>query len=604
MTIRRGRLLALALAALLAFPAAAQARSADIVDAHVGLRLAKDSSLLVSERLGFDYQGHFEGSYRDIVLRHGERIGDIKVSEGGKAYEPGGNTALGSNDAPGVFGATSMPDGVRIVWHYRATDEKRTFEISYRVFDAAVAYDDVIDVPWAVWGDQWKFGLPHLGADLTDRALDPANSAYRVWGHPRSVEGRTVRGRGVATLEASDIFDKTAVEMRVTVPRAPGRDVSGARHGAGAGLAKILAEEKGLDKDFNTPFQRAKRWLAHHALLLALILAALALLAMAAMRILARERPTSTPKYLSGPPDDAPPALAYGLAHEGDESNDTVLATLLDLVDRGYYDDKQATTETEELDIAISKAAKRPTAKLEPYEKKVLDFFDELIGDDSVAMSEMSDRIPEHDEGWRSRWNEMTTALDAADDGQLEWDRDYTGWQFLLGFAVIVCFGLVAWADIAVDHRGFGPIAIGVGTLLVVLFAGGNSVRRLAPEYRERSARWQAFSRWTADFPRLDDDPPATLDLWKRILVFGVAFGTADRMIASGRIPAPVLESAGNSGWAYLALNNQLAMSSFTGASFSSGFASQVAPESSGGGGGFSGGGGGGFSGGGGGGSW
>ena len=36
---------------------------------------------------------------------------------------------------------------------------------------------------------------------------------------------------------------------------------------------------------------------------------------------------------------------------------------------------------------------------------------------------------------------------------------------------------------------------------------------------------------------------PATLDLWKRILVFGVAFGTAKRLIDSGRIPAPVLES-------------------------------------------------------------
>jgi len=70
-------------------------------------------------------------------------------------------------------------------------------------------------------------------------------------------------------------------------------------------------------------------------------------------------------------------------------------------------------------------------------------------------------------------------------------------------------------------------------------------------------------------------------------------------------IPAPVAESSGLDGhWSSAAFAGSLSHSSFDGGSFSSGFASQVAPESSsGGGGGFSGGGGG-FSGGGGGGSW
>ncbi len=78
-------------------------------------------------------------------------------------------------------------------------------------------------------------------------------------------------------------------------------------------------------------------------------------------------------------------------------------------------------------------------------------------------------------------------------------------------------------------------------------------------------------------------------------------------MIASGRIPAPVLDDAtGGNHWSSYAFTGGITSSSFSGSSFSAGFASQVAPQSSssGGGGGFSGGGGGGFSGGGGGGSW
>ena len=122
-------------------------------------------------------------------------------------------------------------------------------------------------------------------------------------------------------------------------------------------------------------------------------------------------------------------------------------------------------------------------------------------------------------------------------------------------------------------------------------------------ETRQRSACWQAFERWTDDFPRLSDDPPATLALWRRILVYAVAFGTAERIVKSGRIPAPVAEQADSAGlWTAYAFSSGGFGHSFN--SFGSGFSSQVAPESSSSSGGFSGGGGGGFSGGGGGGAW
>ena len=61
--------------------------------------------------------------------------------------------------------------------------------------------------------------------------------------------------------------------------------------------------------------------------LLAGIVTALLLLALGLMLWLAREHPTSAPEYTPEPPDDASPALAYGLAHEGEDSEDTVLAT-------------------------------------------------------------------------------------------------------------------------------------------------------------------------------------------------------------------------------------------------------------------------------------
>jgi hypothetical protein len=610
------RTIAAALAALVVLAAMAEpaaAKSYKIVDANVDLRLAANGDLLVREDLTFDFDGSFEGAYRDIPTIAGQRITDVQVSEGNRAYEPGGNTILGSFDRPGVFGTEESiagQRGERVVWHYRAADEVRTFTVTYRVRGGAIAYDDVIDIGWTVWGEQWDFDLDHLAASFTNPALDPQNPDYRVWGHPRDVEGETARGAGVATLEARDVHDHTAVEFRITMPRPANIDTSGMRVSDGDGLPKILADEKALDEDFNAPWPKTKRFLARHVVAVGLGLAALSALVMALLAFFSRERPTSTPEYLPEPPDTAGPALAYGLVHEGSDSNNSVLATLLDLVDRGYYKTTSVTTDEEKLDLAVEAipAENRPDGPVTDYEREVLEFFDALLDDDAVPMSEMRDKIPKHSDVWRGRWQKMTDALDAADDGELGWDRDLNPGRGLLALAMLIAFGVVTVAYVQVEERWLLPVTIGIATLIGIFIVPARTLRRVDPAHRERTAKWQAFERWTEDFPRLSDDPPQTLELWKRILVYGVVFGTAERMIRSGRIPEPVMQSAGSAdGWSAYAFSNAFNFSTLNGSSFSSGFASQVAPESSsGGGGGFSGGfsGGGSFGGGGGGGAW
>jgi uncharacterized membrane protein len=605
---RRHRLLGLVAAATLclALPASASARSLTVTDADVSMRVAPDAALLVSERLAIEFDGSWEAAYRDILLKKGEKISEVSVREGDRPFRPGGCTFEGCVDAAGTFGVAQTPggDGIRIVWHHKTSDQTRTFTVSYRVEDALVAYTDVLDLEWQVWGDQWDFDLENLTASLTNPTLNPDDPRYRVWGKPREVEGETFRDSGVARLEASDVREGQFVEMRVTIPRGPQQGVGAARPGAGEGLPGILDEEQQNDDEYNSFFNRTKRWIAENALLISLVLAALAVTLLFLLARTTTEHKTSAPRYLPEPPDDAAPALAYGLAKEGADSADTVLATLLDLVDRGYYEAGQATTEDEKLDLALAKKSGRPPGKLEPYEKEVLDFFDELLKGDTVPMSEMRDRIPEHSSTWRSRWESMTSALNDADQGQLVWDRNENGKRWLLVLGTVAAFAIVILCCRSVHESWLGPALLGVLTLLLLVVYPSSRLKRLAPEYGERSAKWKAFERWTEDFPTLKDDPPATLELWKRILVFGVAFGTAERMIDSGRIPAPVMEASG-AGWSTYYFHGGVSDTAFDGSSFGSGFASQVAPESSssGGGGGFSGGGGG-ASGGGGGGGW
>jgi uncharacterized membrane protein len=113
--------------------------------------------------------------------------------------------------------------------------------------------------------------------------------------------------------------------------------------------------------------------------------------------------------------------------------------------------------------------------------------------------------------------------------------------------------------------------------------------------------RWDAFRRFLDDFPRFADAVPVQIEIWERLLVYGIAFGLADKILdeAKLRLPQEALAASpmGPTFWVIPWGGDDFA------GGLSSSFAPPPSPSSSSGGGGFSGGGGGSF-GGGGGGAW
>lgn len=585
----------------------------DIDRADVDIELQEDGSLIVTEALTFDFSGDFSGAYREFPLNSDARVTGVAVSERGRKYEPGASTGLGTFGFPETFGFEELPGGAdetfstegrrgrnfRVVWHYRASDEQRTFVISYRVVNATDVRDDVVDVTWTVWGDQWDFFLDDLEATVSAASGAAPQAA---WLRPRSLGGDTELG-AVASASAERIHRNEAVGFRAVFPRDAISSTAGTKPRSGAGLAAIAAQEAQLDEGSGI-WDDFRNLVARNVLLICLLIGGLAAASAALIYWRAREVRSATPEYLSEPPEDVPPALAYAIATEGKYDDDIVLATLLDLVDRGYYESRPSSGK--DLDLELRKAGDRPAAELTAYEVATLDFFDQLLDDEWVALGKMSDTIPKHSSKWRSRWENLNDALDQAEEGEISWDRDLRAARS--GLALVAGGALLAILAVYFSRTGHWviPTVALLATLLLIYALPSNWARRLEPGARQRNARWQAFRKWTDDFPRLDDDPPATLDLWRRILVYAVAFGTAERVAKSGRIPPPVAEEAAGQGLWVAGATHGHGFGSTSFAGFSSGFSSQVAPESSSssGGGGFSGGGGGGFSGGGGGGAW
>ena len=574
-------------------------RHYDITNANVNVELQRDGSLQVTEQLTFHFVGSFQGAFRAFPLNGDAKVTGVHVSEDGHPYQPGGATGLGSYSPPGTFGdvqEVGLP--FRIVWHYQASDEDRVFTLSYRVVNAATVHRDVVDSTWNVWGDQWDFALDHLNATFSAQS---GAAPQESWVRPRSLGDDPTIGAD-ATVSIDHLKAHQAVGMRAVFPRDAISSTSGAEVRNDQGLPAIEKDEAKQDEAEST-LDKLSLWANDNVLFICILIFGVAAVAMIVLYVLAREHGTDTPEYISEPPDDIPAALAYAYAKEGDYDERIVLATLLDLVDRGYYDSRP--DPGKDLDLQLKVPDKRPEGdrKLAKYETAVLDFFDKLLGDDWIALGKMSEKIPKHSNSWKNRWESMNEKLDEADKGKLKWDRDLHHWR--TGVAVVAVLLIVAVGILAAMRSGnIGtPVVALVGTLAVVFLLPVTYLKRLEAAPRQRMAQWRAFEKWTRDFPRLDDDPPSTLKLWRRILVYAVAFDTADRVTKSGRIPAPVGEEAATTGaWTSYAVYSGFQGNNFS--DFSSSFASQVAPVSSSSGGSSGGGGGGGFSGGGGGGAW
>ncbi|MDX6536393.1 MAG: hypothetical protein QOD37_734 [Gaiellales bacterium] len=617
--MKRCGLLALVLSALLAAPASALAdKSFTISQAAVGVTLARTGEVLVREDLTFSFDGFFTGAYRDIPLAGDVTAQDVELSEGGARYAPGGDTALGSSDAPGRFGFVRMPKGLRIVWHYRQDGGLRTFTLRYRLRGVVVAHDDAVEVAPQVWGRQWQFGLRSLTANVRAAGGLPGT---RAWIEPAWLHHRLSVSRGAAQAAVDDVPAQHSVTLRVLYPPAalaPGAPY--ARHVHDDILPATIAREQRAEARAGRDRRQLEDTLHHPwawilaAFLLAIVPAGL--LGSLAYWRFGRERPTGTAaKYVHEPPDDLAPALVPSLlAQHVVAGGDQMAATLFELVRRGRYKMTPVTREESTLlglhhkeidDVDLTRGDQ--SVELNAVEKPIAAIFDKLTQDGATALSRVQSTVrsmPTSDREW---FHGRSEAFASAVESQARRRSFWSGrgmvmkWLafvvFLLLGAAFLVAGIAGLADPPLVRQDLILTAIGAALALnaaVVLLLRASVWRRRGPELQASAEGWEAFRRYLSDFPRLADKPADTLPLWESYLVYGITFGIAERVLAAAKVDFPGISSSA-------VYAPALAVSSFNTGSFASGLGGAFGSPSSGGSGG---GGGGGSFGGGGGGAW
>jgi len=582
----------------------------------------RDGSLVVDESITFSFLGSFSGAFREIPLREGESLDEAAVFESGRAYRPGASAELGSEGAPGTFGTTRTDAGVRIVWHYKTSSEERTFRVHYRLRGLATAYDDVADVNLKVWGDEWKQRLGQLTATL----VAPA-PVERAWGHPVGIRGDVTLDDERVELRALDVPAGRFVELRALIPRDAFTSITGMKVRSGLALERIAREEREDAAAYERDRARLDEALANplNELIVLLLLSLLPALAVvtAVWWFWGRERRSSYDReYEQEPPTGTEPALVPSLLSQGGTPGSLEFtATLFDLIRRGRYRAEPVTTErsvwaglrteqVEDLELSVGDL-ESPVAS---FEDPVASVIDPLVAEGPERLSRFRERIEDDRTANSERFSSFKSSVGTRVG---EWFTNGGLKLLVAGLVLFVALGVLLlglgisrletfaprWGDVLLI--AFGACSIVNAVVLLLALLNRRLWRRRKPQAQQEAERWEAFRRYLTDFPRLQEAPPASLALWERFLVYGIAFGIAERVLQGAQLHMPeALATASTLYWIGPHGDLGSGPTSLGIGDLAAGFGSALAPPSSGSGGsggGFSGGGGGG---GGGGGAW
>jgi len=193
---------------LLAFASCfACAKSYEFSDVFVNYTVAPDGVISVSEQLTFDFSGSYSFAYRD--LESGAWTYDaVTVSE-----------RLADGSIAPVHATTSFEgSATRYRWEFSASNEKKTFIISYTLRNAIVSYADGLELYWKAWDSQWAAPVRHLSGEV--HFPKPLYSGSQVWLHPDLDATYNLTG-SLLVFEARSIPKNTFLEFRVLFNKEP-----------------------------------------------------------------------------------------------------------------------------------------------------------------------------------------------------------------------------------------------------------------------------------------------------------------------------------------------------------------------------------------------
>ena len=524
-------LLFLILFSTITFVSADDDRSYSIDQAFIELTVGNNGLLHVDEKYDYSFDGKFNGVYRDIPLKSGESIDNIKVSADG-AYP-----VLQESDNNGykhlkiyLYSDAAHTKGIR--------DCDVTVHISYDMSGVVTLFNDVGGLQYKLWGDEWDVGVGSISA-IVNLPGDSGNTYYL---NPQEYnESSTLNGNTI-TAQTTSIPKGEFYELLVLMPLDDFNDATYAKYVNQDGREMIMKnlEDSVNDRNFwNT---------TNLALGLVSILSPIGA-ALTYLRYGREPKVEYEGIYERDLPTNDPPEVINALIENkgsiGKPNIKGFEASIMNLIDRNViklFNEEDVETGTKDLLLTFNH---EKLNELSSSEKIVFNTLSHFATDNVLNLSRLNGQLSSESNakwfvGKIEHWEE--TVKDKIDVGKYFDDAGST-------MIAVISFGGIILGMIILFLGFFTNLSSGLyarigGIALIVIsvayfFIDEDIFGRWTKEGRVFYLKWRNFKNFLEDNSLIEEYPPESIVVWKKYLIYGTALGVAEEVYDAMKLQVP-----------------------------------------------------------------
>ena len=526
MNLKNKALIVLLLALFVISISSVSAVDYSLTGARIDMEVQDNGLLNVAEEIDYHFDSSANGVYRDIRLKEGQSVENLQVYVDGAYYRydiiPQGNTERVKiylfRDAAKTKKITSGTD-VKVYLQY---DMPKVVRV----------YNDVGEIQFKVWGEEWDEDLDYLYATISF----PDNKKLEYWINPPSSDAQSYWEDNILYISSDGVSSGKYVEARAIIPLSEfSSDAPYAQH-----INKNAKDEiEKIQKDA----ENEQGFLNSIGSLMDYLLAIVVAVPLAIYYKFGREPKTDYQAiYEHEPPTKDPPAFVNALMESmskdvGDINEQAFQATIMDLINRGKLGvgSEEDTEFTKTTFLTI-----KNTDGLERFERALIGILQTFELDGRISFSYMQDclRSESQARSFQSNYNSWCQNFknDYLPDEVLKEYFDNTGADYLsysgigaiaLGVILVVFSFLFDFnGDFITTIIGILMGVIGIGSFLIPSGIPG----RYTLKGKLYAEKWNKFKKFLEDYSLIKEHPPESIAIWNEYLVYATALGVADKV--------------------------------------------------------------------------
>lgn len=526
-------LLFLLLFSAVAVVSAGDDRSYSITQAFIDLTVENNGLLHVEEQYDYTFEGQYNGVYRDIPLKSGESIENIKV------------------DAEGAYPVLEESDenGQKHLKIYLYADEGHTKKIrdcdvsifiSYDMKNVVTLFNDVGGLQYKLWGDQWEVPIGSLSVYV--KLPGDKNNTYFLNPEEYTVSSKLDGDTIIATT--TSIPKGELYELLVLMPLDDFNDATYAKHVNENGKDNII-------QNLNDSINGRNFWNTTY-----LVLGLLSILspigALFTYIKYGREPKVNYEGiYERELPSDDPPEVINALIENkhsiGKPDMEGFQSSIMNLIDRKVLKlkvEENVQSDTKDLLLDFSNVENN---KLSLSEKNVINALYPFAENEILNMSTLNSKLSSEytAKSFMEDYKNWEETVKNEAENKTEQYFDDTGSTMIafIGVGGIV-FGIIIAALGFMTNLGNGLLALISGILLIVfsgvlLYVPEDIFGRWTKDGRVFYLKWNNFKKFLNDNSLIKEHPPESIVIWKKYLIYGTALGVADNVYEAMKLQVP-----------------------------------------------------------------